>query len=58
MTLLHAMDAFEADSVLTEALDVAGPGVATYFATCKRAEFFDWHNTVSSWEIDRYLTSF
>lgn len=58
MTLLHAMDAFEADSVLTEALDVAGPGVAAYFATCKRAEFFDWHNTVSSWEIDRYLTSF
>jgi len=58
MTLLHAMDAFEADSVLTEALDVAGPGVAEYFAKCKRQEFFDWHNTVSSWEIDRYLTSF
>ena len=44
--------------VLTEALDVAGPGVAEYFAKCKRQEFFDWHNTVSSWEIDRYLTSF
>ena len=58
MTLLHAMDAFEADSVLTAALNIAGPGVAEYFAKCKREEFFDWHNTVSLWEIDRYLTSF
>lgn len=58
MTLLHAMDAFEADSVLTDALDVAGPGVAEYFAKTKREEFFAWHNTVSAWEIDHYLTAF
>ena len=58
MTLLHAMDAFESDPVLTGALDAAGPGVAQYFAQTKREEFFAWHNTVSSWEIDHYLTAF
>lgn len=58
MTLLHAMDALEADEVLTAALDVAGTGVAEYFAKTKREEFFAWHNTVSAWEIDHYLTAF
>ncbi|MGY0497387.1 type III glutamate--ammonia ligase [Nocardia sp. FBN12] len=58
MTLLHAMDALEQDSVLTGALDIAGPGVAEYFARLKREEFFAWHNTVSRWEIDQYLTAF
>jgi glutamine synthetase len=58
MTLLHAVDAFEADPVVNGSLDAAGPGVATYFAQLKREEFFDWHNTVSPWEIDRYLAAF
>jgi len=58
LTLLHAVDAFEADSVVTSSLDGLGDGVATYFAQLKRDEFFDWHNTVSPWEIDRYLTAF
>ena len=58
MTLLHAVDAFEADSVITGSLDGVGAGVAAYFAQLKREEFFDWHNTVSAWEIDRYLTAF
>jgi glutamine synthetase len=58
LTLLHAVDALEADSVVTGALDGVGAGVATYFAQLKRDEFFDWHNTVSAWEIDRYLTAF
>lgn len=58
MTLLHAMDALEADEVLTGALDAAGSGVAEYFAKIKREEFFSWHNTVSTWEIDQYLTAF
>ncbi|MCX4094413.1 type III glutamate--ammonia ligase [Nocardia sp. alder85J] len=58
MTLLHAMDHLSADPVLTAALDIAGPGVAAYFADRKREEFFAWHNTVSDWEIDRYLTAF
>jgi glutamine synthetase len=58
LTLLHAVDAFEADSVVAGALDGVGEGVAAYFAQLKRDEFFDWHNTVSAWEIDRYLTAF
>jgi glutamine synthetase len=58
LTLLHALDAFEADPVITGALDGASAGVAAYFAQLKREEFFEWHNTVSSWEIDRYLTAF
>ena len=58
MTLLHAMDALEADPVLTGALNCAGPGVGEYFVKSKREEFFAWHSTVSSWEIDQYLTAF
>lgn len=58
MTLLHAVEALSADQVLTAALDIAGPGVSAYFADTKREEFFDWHNAVSDWEIDRYLTAF
>ena len=58
LTLLHAVDALEADPVVTGALDGAGDGRRSYFAQLKREEFFDWHNTVSPWEIDRYLTAF
>ncbi|HEY9315336.1 type III glutamate--ammonia ligase [Williamsia sp.] len=58
MTLVHAMDCLDADPVLTGALDVAGPGVSSYFTNRKREEFFAWHNTVSDWEIDQYLTAF
>ncbi|MFF3573585.1 type III glutamate--ammonia ligase [Nocardia jiangxiensis] len=58
MTLVHAADALDADPVLTAALDIAGPGVAAYFTERKREEFFTWHNTVSAWEIDHYLTAF
>ena len=57
-TLLHAVDALEADPVVCGALDVAGPGVAAYFAGLKRDEFFAWHNTVTPWEVEHYLTSF
>jgi len=57
-TLLHAVEALEADPVLCGALDVAGPGVAAYFAQLKREEFFAWHNTVTPWEVEHYLTSF
>ncbi|EOM75258.1 type III glutamate--ammonia ligase [Rhodococcus rhodnii] len=58
MTLLHAMDALAADPVVSGSLDAAGPGVATYFAGLKRDEFFAWHNTVTPWELDHYLTAF
>jgi len=58
MTLLDAVESLEADAVVRAALDVAGPGVAEYFAECKRAEFFDWHSQVTAWEIDNYVTAF
>ncbi|MCA1005829.1 type III glutamate--ammonia ligase [Rhodococcus hoagii] len=58
MTLLHAMDALAQDSVVAGALDAAGPGVADYFTALKRDEFFEWHSTVTPWEVDSYLTAF
>jgi glutamine synthetase len=57
-TLLHAVEALVADDVLTGALDIAGAGVAGYFADLKREEFYDWHAQVGPWELDRYLTAF
>jgi glutamine synthetase len=58
MTLLHAIEALAEDAVVTGALDAAGPGVSAYFGDLKREEFFDWHGTVTPWEIDRYVTAF
>jgi glutamine synthetase len=57
-TLLHAMDELESDPVIAGALDAAGPGVCDYFVNLKRAEFFEWHNNVTPWELDNYLTAF
>ena len=57
-TLLHAVDEFEADPVITGVLDAAGDGVASYFAKVKREEFFSYHSAVAPWEIDNYLTAF
>jgi glutamine synthetase len=57
-TLLHAVDEFEADPVITGVLDAAGDGVAAYFAKVKRDEFFSYHSAVAPWEIDNYLTAF
>jgi len=57
LTLLHAVEALEADAVVSGALDAVGPGVAKYFSDLKREEFFAWHGTVTPWEVDRYLTS-
>ena len=57
-TLLHAVDEFEGDAVVTGVLDAVGPGVAGYFANLKREEFFAYHSDVSPWEIDQYLTAF
>src|SRR5699024_10159332 len=56
-TLLHAVEALVADDVVRSALDVCGDGVAEYYADLKRDEFTAWHNTVTQWEIDEYLTA-
>ncbi|MEO3859179.1 type III glutamate--ammonia ligase [Acrocarpospora sp. B8E8] len=55
VTLLHAVEALERDAVVREVL---GAEVAAYYAGRKREEFFSWHNTVTPWEIDTYLTAF
>jgi glutamine synthetase len=57
-TLLHAVEALEADPVVAGALDSAGPGVSGYFAGLKRDEFFEWHGQVTPWEVERYVTAF
>ena len=57
-TLLHAVEDFEIDPVVTGVLDSVGDGVAAYFANIKREEFFTYHSTVSAWELDQYLTAF
>ncbi|WP_375478151.1 type III glutamate--ammonia ligase [uncultured Jatrophihabitans sp.] len=58
-TLLDAVHAFENDDVLTGALDAVDPaaGVAAYYANLKREEFYTWHNQVTPWEIEHYLTA-
>ncbi|PQP46976.1 type III glutamate--ammonia ligase [Mycolicibacterium austroafricanum] len=58
LTLLHAVEDFEGDAVVTGALNAAGEGVAAYFANIKREEFFAYHSTVGAWELDNYLTAF
>ncbi len=60
-TLAHAVDALEADSVVTGMLDAAltdgVASVADYYAGLKRKEFYTWHSSVGSWEHDHYLTA-
>ncbi|GLY16529.1 glutamine synthetase [Kineosporia sp. NBRC 101677] len=58
LTLLHAVDEFRADPVITGALDSVGEGVAEYFAELKTSEFYEWHSAVGAWEHERYLTAF
>ena len=66
LTLLHAVEALEADAVVTATLDAAIPDewpadaqtVSQYFSHLKREEFFAWHSAVSPWEVDQYLTAF
>ena len=54
-SLPEALAAFEADPVIQGAL---GPALASEFMTVKRQEWVRYHNTISPWEIDRYLTLF
>jgi glutamine synthetase len=54
-SLPEALDAFETDPVIQAAL---GPELAAEFVKVKRQEWVKYHNTISQWEIDRYLTLF
>jgi glutamine synthetase len=54
-TLGEAVDAFEADPFVEAVL---GPGLRSEFIKYKRAEWEDYHQNVSQWEIDRYARLF
>lgn len=54
-TLLHAVEALRTSELLAESF---GPAVTAYYADVKEEEFLSWHNTVTPWEVDRYLTAF
>ncbi|MDL9948419.1 type III glutamate--ammonia ligase [Gordonia sp. ABSL11-1] len=66
LTLLHAVEALDADPVISGVLNAAVPEagsgdaglVSDYFSRLKREEFFAWHSAVSPWEIENYLTAF
>ncbi|MGV9826829.1 MULTISPECIES: type III glutamate--ammonia ligase [unclassified Gordonia (in: high G+C Gram-positive bacteria)] len=66
LTLLHAVEALDADGIIAGTLDAAVPDdwpadqqrVSQYFSHLKREEFFAWHSDVSAWEVDQYLTAF
>ena len=58
-TLVDAVDSLAGDDVLRTALgEVPGGWYADYYIETKRAEFREYHQAVSAWEIDRYLTLF
>ena len=52
-TLSEAIDAFNSDPLT---LEVFGPDLHQAYIEFKRAEWEDFHNTVSKWEWERYLT--
>ena len=54
-SLEEAIDAFAADPLSRE---VFGDNMFSSFVDFKRAEWRSYHNTVSQWEIDRYLKMF
>lgn len=54
-SLSEAIGHLEGDAVVQSAL---GPELAAEFTKVKRQEWVRYHNTVTQWEIDRYLTLF
>jgi len=56
-TLLHAVEALRRDRVILDAFGTDRP-VGEYFAQVKEEEFLTWHNVVTDWEVDNYLTAY
>jgi glutamine synthetase len=54
-TLLEATEALADDPLADEVL---GPELKASFVDLKTREWWEYHNTVSSWELDRYLDFF
>ena len=51
-TLSEAVDALETDEIIKNALGIA---YADYYIQVKRAEWRDYHLSISQWETDNYL---
>lgn len=54
-TLAEALDAFEEDTVVREAL---GTAFSEHYVKAKREEWRQYNQAVSPWELERYLASF
>ena len=54
-TLLEAIEAFGRDPLGAQ---VMGPELAASYQQLKSAEWWDYHNEISTWELDNYLTKF
>lgn len=54
-TLLEAVEAFDRDPLIEE---VFGPDLRKAYSELKQREWWEYHGTVSEWELDRYLTFF
>jgi glutamine synthetase len=52
-TLLEAIEAFDQDPLSEQ---VMGPELKQSYVELKKSEWWDYHNAVSSWELDHYLT--
>lgn len=54
-TLREALHCFEEDSVLTQAL---GTDYAAYYIQIRAEEWRQYHQSISQWEIERYLMTY
>lgn len=54
-TLLEAVEALDADPLAERVL---GPELKRAYVELKSSEWWQYHNAVSQWEVDRYLTFF
>jgi glutamine synthetase len=54
-TLLEAVTAFEADDLGRR---VMGDELYRSYIDLKKSEWWSYHNSISQWEIDEYLTKF
>jgi len=54
-TLLEAVEALDKDPLSKQ---VMGPELKKSYVDLKTAEWWDYHNHISDWEIEKYLTKF
>ena len=54
-TLLHSIEAFAADPISRE---IMGEDLYNSYIQLKTSEWWSYHNTISEWEIQHYLTKF